>query len=155
MVVYEKKIISKLLLSQCFLTCFFFFENSYSLMNPKALFCASFSEDFLFTLLYRWLQRFPCLHCFFPAAMSEASPRPPQLIFCVFIIKSNVTCHWEPGDVSATHYTLQVQRKPGWDKVFLSCQMYTRPELQTQKVNNSLKGESGVQILYKEMYLNI
>ncbi|XP_037551243.1 interleukin-31 receptor subunit alpha [Nematolebias whitei] len=43
-------------------------------------------------------------------SMSEASPRPPRLICCVFIIKSNVTCHWEPGDISATRYTLQVQR---------------------------------------------
>ncbi|XP_013879002.1 interleukin-31 receptor subunit alpha [Austrofundulus limnaeus] len=43
---------------------------------------------------------------------SEVSPQPPQLIGCVFMARSNVTCHWEPGDTPATHYTLQVQRKP-------------------------------------------
>ncbi|KAM4542655.1 interleukin-31 receptor subunit alpha isoform 2-T2 [Odontesthes bonariensis] len=49
-----------------------------------------------------------------PVTALKTSARPPRLIGCVFIIRSNVTCHWEPGDIPATHYTLQVQRTPGF-----------------------------------------
>ncbi|CAK6966964.1 interleukin-31 receptor subunit alpha [Scomber scombrus] len=40
---------------------------------------------------------------------SKATPQPPRLIGCVFINRANVTCRWEPGNTSVTHYTLQVQ----------------------------------------------
>ncbi|XP_072220897.1 interleukin-6 receptor subunit beta-like [Leuresthes tenuis] len=49
-----------------------------------------------------------------PVTALKTSARPPRLIGCVFIIQSNITCHWEPGDTPATHYTLQVQRTPGF-----------------------------------------
>ncbi|XP_040916831.1 interleukin-31 receptor subunit alpha [Toxotes jaculatrix] len=44
---------------------------------------------------------------------SKAFPRPLQLIRCVFLNRANITCHWEPGDTPATHYTLRIQRMPG------------------------------------------
>ncbi|XP_061599256.1 interleukin-6 receptor subunit beta [Cololabis saira] len=43
---------------------------------------------------------------------SETPPRPPTIIGCVFRIKSNVTCSWDPGDITAKNYTLQVQMMP-------------------------------------------
>ena len=46
---------------------------------------------------------------------SKALPRPPRLLGCVFLNRANVTCRWEAGDASATRYTLQIQRIPGWD----------------------------------------
>ncbi|XP_069008720.1 LOW QUALITY PROTEIN: interleukin-31 receptor subunit alpha [Embiotoca jacksoni] len=45
--------------------------------------------------------------------MSKAFPGPPRLIGCVFMYRGRVTCRWEPGDIPATNYTIQVQRKPG------------------------------------------
>ncbi|XP_074517438.1 interleukin-6 receptor subunit beta isoform X2 [Sebastes fasciatus] len=39
---------------------------------------------------------------------SEADPRPPRLIGCVFLHRANVTCRWEAGDTPKTNYTLQV-----------------------------------------------
>ena len=39
---------------------------------------------------------------------SQADPRPPQLIGCVFLERANVTCRWEAGDTPTTHYTLQL-----------------------------------------------
>ncbi|AWP16273.1 putative interleukin-6 receptor subunit beta-like [Scophthalmus maximus] len=51
-------------------------------------------------------------------ATSEALPRPPRLIGCVFLNRANITCRWEAGDPSATHYTLKIQRKPGALKTF-------------------------------------
>ncbi|XP_041827525.1 interleukin-6 receptor subunit beta [Melanotaenia boesemani] len=49
----------------------------------------------------------------FPVTTFKAHPRPPRLIGCVFIIRSNVTCRWEPVNIPATQYTLRVQRIPG------------------------------------------
>ncbi|KAK5857658.1 hypothetical protein PBY51_010886 [Eleginops maclovinus] len=40
---------------------------------------------------------------------SEADPRPPRLLRCVFLNRANATCHWDAGDIQTTHYTLQVQ----------------------------------------------
>ncbi|KAM4540477.1 interleukin-6 receptor subunit beta isoform 2-T2 [Fundulus diaphanus] len=45
-------------------------------------------------------------------ATSQTAPRPLRLIGCVFIIRTNVTCHWEPGDTPAAYYTLKVQIAP-------------------------------------------
>ncbi|XP_015825225.3 interleukin-6 receptor subunit beta isoform X1 [Nothobranchius furzeri] len=53
------------------------------------------------------------------ALASEAFPQPPRLIGCVFIMRRNVTCCWEPGDTSViTNYTLQVQRNTNSLKTF-------------------------------------
>nr|XP_046268504.1 interleukin-6 receptor subunit beta isoform X2 [Scatophagus argus] len=48
----------------------------------------------------------------FSITAAKTVPRPPQLIRCVFHNRANVTCHWEAGDASATHYTLEVERIP-------------------------------------------
>ncbi|XP_042292673.1 interleukin-31 receptor subunit alpha [Thunnus maccoyii] len=58
------------------------------------------------------------LHPALSITTSQANPRPPQLIGCVFLNRANVTCRWEAGDTAVTHYTLQVQRRPGPPRPF-------------------------------------
>lgn len=45
-------------------------------------------------------------------ATSKTVRQPPKLISCVFVIRTNVTCRWEPGDTAASYYTLKVQIIP-------------------------------------------
>nr|XP_019953542.1 PREDICTED: interleukin-6 receptor subunit beta-like [Paralichthys olivaceus] len=53
------------------------------------------------------------LHPASSVTTSKALPRPPRLLGCVFLNQANVTCRWEAGDASATHYTLQIQKRSG------------------------------------------
>ncbi|TMS21113.1 Interleukin-6 receptor subunit beta [Larimichthys crocea] len=48
----------------------------------------------------------------FSMTTTKASPRPPRLIYCVFLERANVTCHWKAGDIPAKNYTLKVERMP-------------------------------------------
>ncbi|XP_027857016.1 interleukin-6 receptor subunit beta [Xiphophorus couchianus] len=48
----------------------------------------------------------------FSVATTKTVPQSLRLLGCVFIPRSNVTCHWTPGDNQATYYTLKAEKIP-------------------------------------------
>ncbi|XP_007564626.1 PREDICTED: interleukin-6 receptor subunit beta-like [Poecilia mexicana] len=57
----------------------------------------------------------------FSVATTKNVPQSLQLLGCVFIPRSNVTCHWTPGDNQATYYTLKAEKMLRSKNLTFSC----------------------------------
>ncbi|XP_054894282.1 interleukin-6 receptor subunit beta isoform X2 [Poeciliopsis prolifica] len=57
----------------------------------------------------------------FSVETTKAVPQSLRLLGCVFIPRSNVTCHWTPGDNQPTYYTLKAEKIPRSKSSTFSC----------------------------------